>query len=290
MLIRKIFPLDVKLKMRRLINRSCGLLFVILFGCSLLPKTSSEPQKENHDMDLFLLIGQSNMAGRAPLNSSIEDTLENVFLFTGTGWEPAVNPFNKYSTVRKSLSMQSLGMGYSFVKEISRHTIRKIGLIVNARGGTALEWWQKDYEGKNDFDLYEEAVNQTKKAMEYGRLKGIIWHQGEANRKRYDSYLLLLNKMVEDLRQDLDNEAFFLLGEIGKWRSETSQINKVIRSVPDLIPNSDFVTSEDLRPRNDDATDPHFDTESQLVFGERYAVKVLEKVYGIVLSDEKKGF
>ena len=51
-------------------------------------------------LDVYLCIGQSNMAGRATLVSEVLDTLQNVYLLNGDGdFEPAVNPLNRYSTI-----------------------------------------------------------------------------------------------------------------------------------------------------------------------------------------------
>src|SRR5699024_8576707 len=192
---------------------------------------------------------------------------------------PAANPFNKYSTVRKSLSMQKLNPAYSFAQELSKCTGREIGLIVNARGGTAIEWWEKGYEGEHDFDLYRQAVLQAKKAQKYGRLKGILWLQGSRNKNRVDGYMALLKKLVKDLRSDLGDDFYFVGGEIGKWRVSNFEINKVIRSIPNEIENADYISAEGLTPLKGDSTNPHFDTRSQLILGKRYAEKVLERVY-----------
>ena len=51
--------------------------------------------KENvpSSFDLYVCIGQSNMAGRATLTPEVMDTLQNVYLLNDKGnFEPAVNP------------------------------------------------------------------------------------------------------------------------------------------------------------------------------------------------------
>ena len=242
----------------------------------------SSPNQDSTSLDLYLLIGQSNMAGRSTIRSSEKDTLENVYLFTGKDWEPAANPLNKYSTVRKDLSMQKLSPGYSFAKELSVCSDRKIGLIANARGGTSIVWWQKGYTGPNDFDLYEEAVIQVRKAQRYGCLRGIIWHQGEQDRYRLpQEYMSLLKELVKDLREELGARVFFVGGEIGRWKESSAAINKVIRSIPKEIRNAGYVSADGLFPLNEDSTNPHFNTRSQLALGKRYADEVLEKVYHV---------
>lgn len=228
------------------------------------------------DMDIYLLIGQSNMAGRGELGEDADHVLPNVYLFNGVDWEPASNPLNKFSTVKKDI-IQGLGPGYTFGQRLAEKSSNPIGLIVNARGGTTIQQWQKGFEGKEDFDLFEKAVNQVRKIKHGGNLKGIIWHQGESNQSNLTGYLELLKKLVSDLRADLENEELiFIAGELGHWQPRAEAVNQIIQKIPENIRRGYFITAEGLTPLNNDPTDPHFDGLSQRVLGERYADKVLE--------------
>lgn len=118
---------------------------------------------------------------------------------------------------------------------------------------------------------------QVRKINDSGRLKGIIWHQGESNKFNNSNYLELLKKMVCDLRTDFDDEELlFVAGELGTWRSGSEVINKIIRSIPDNIPRAHYVTAVGLLPLKHDLNDSHFDGLSQWILGERYADKVME--------------
>lgn len=84
-------------------------IFFMLSGLSFSwSKPMFNPQQPDEDtpkMEIYLLIGQSNMAGRAEIEQQDKDTLKNVFLLTGIDgneWEPAANPLNKYSTIRRT--------------------------------------------------------------------------------------------------------------------------------------------------------------------------------------------
>lgn len=274
-------------------NKNLLLIFLSLylgvFSCSV---TDHNPEKDKEaevttpggytpeNFDIYLLIGQSNMAGRAEITNDLLDTLENVFLFNGFEWEKAANPLNKYSTSRKSIEMQKLGPAYTFAKTLSQQQSHGIGLVVNARGGTSIEQWQKGYSGSNDFDLYEGALDRIKKVQDTGAIKGIIWHQGESNQNNTTQYLSLLNKMIWDFRGDLElPQLYFLAGEIGKWRSSSEEINALIQKIPDQINNAGYVISDGLTPLNGDLSDPHFDTVSQQTLGMRYANHILEVLY-----------
>ena len=148
--------------------------------------------------DVYLLIGQSNMAGRGFFEAA--DTLaplEGVFLLDDRGEAvPAREPLNRYSTIRKALSVQGMGPGHGFAEEMHRLNGRPVLLVVNARGGSSLEQWLPDAphgrfsdspneeearRGQEMLSFYGEAVRRCRQAMRYGRLKAILWHQGESD-------------------------------------------------------------------------------------------------------------
>jgi len=203
--------------------------------------------KENvpSSFDLYVCIGQSNMAGRATLTPEVMDTLQNVYLLNDKGnFEPAVNPLNRYSTVRKDLSMQRLGPAYGFAKEMARQTKRPVGLVVNARGGSSINSWLK----------------------------------GSSNPEAYKQKLISL---VKDLREDLGMPNLpVVVGQISQWNwtkreAGTVPFNQMIKKVSSFIPYSDWVSSKGLGWYKDEK-DPHFNTEAQLLLGKRYAKKILK--------------
>ena len=226
--------------------------------------------------DVFLLIGQSNMAGRGTMIAGDENVFsENVYILNAEGEpESASNPLNKYSTIRKSLSMQQINPGFSFSRKIAAETGRKILLVVNARGGTSVSEWAVAGE------YYSEAVRRTEQALKYGRLKAILWHQGEADSSSPETYLDRLAVIVDSLRKDLDApQVPFIAGEIAGWHRNAARFNPVIRRISGKIPYSDYVSSEGCTPLKD-TSDPHFGRDGQILLGERYAGKVLEMCYG----------
>ena len=237
--------------------------------------------KENvpSSFDLYVCIGQSNMAGRATLTPEVMDTLQNVYLLNDKGnFEPAVNPLNRYSTVRKDLSMQRLGPAYGFAKEMARQTKRPVGLVVNARVGSSINSWLK---GSKD-GYYEEALSRVRIAMKQGGvLKAILWHQGEADCSNPEAYKQKLISLVKDLREDLGMPNLpVVVGQISQWNwtkreAGTVPFNQMIKKVSSFIPYSDWVSSKGLGWYKDEK-DPHFNTEAQLLLGKRYAKKILK--------------
>lgn len=264
-------------------SRLISVLILLLFTCFL--SASAQNKVDSNEYDVFLLIGQSNMAGRGYMTEKDMEVFDkNVFILNDAGEVvPATNPLNQYSSIRKGMSIQRINPGFSFSKKIAKKTKRKILLVVNARGGTTLSQWSKGEGGEG---YYEEAVRRTKQAMQYGNLKAILWHQGCGDSKKTDVYLDKLAVFVQNLRTDLGADVPFIAGELGQWRSNVAAFNEMIHSISEYIPDSDWVSSDGGLPiaspdpeGKPNMKDPHFDCKSQIIIGKRYADKVLKMCY-----------
>jgi hypothetical protein len=223
------------------------------------------------NLHIYLLIGQSNMAGRAPFAESEAAPIPKCYLLNDTNqWEHAKNPLNRYSTIRKGLGMQKMNPGYTFAKTMLTNNINaSIGLVVNAKGGTKIQQWVKGSK------FYNEAVRRTKIAQRTGVLKGVLWHQGESNQTD-EQYLEKLQKLVKDLREDLGIANLpFVAGQV----NDVELINKQIAQLPQTVPSTGFASSEGL-----EAMDRwHFDAPSMRLLGKRYA----EQMSKIQKSNQK---
>lgn len=230
-------------------------------------------RSEEKEFDIYLCIGQSNMAGRAALTPELSEPISGVWLFNHQDqFEPAQNPLNRYSTIRKDLSMQKLSMAYSFSLEMHQKTGHKIGLVVNARGGSSILSWLK---GSKD-GYYEEILTRAQKAVKYGRIKGIIWHQGESDASDPDKYKVYLQTLMTDLRKDLGLPILpVVIGQLGMWRSSVKGFNQMLLEIPQFLSYMACASADGLSSLGD-VSDPHFNTESQLILGKRYALKMLE--------------
>jgi hypothetical protein len=228
------------------------------------------PSKEN--FHLYLLIGQSNMAGRGLLDKEHPFPNDRVLKFSkDNAWVPATEPlhFDKPA-------IAGAGIGMSFAREMADANPKVIiGLIPCAVGGTPLSRWQKGG------DLYLQALERAKIAMQSGTLKGILWHQGEADSGKEETahnYGARLAQMVKDLRADLGAaEVPFVAGKLGEYLAKTGKdgspnfwplVNEQIAALPSLVPHSAAVDSSGLKPKSDIV---HFDTPSLREFGKRYA-------------------
>ena len=221
------------------------------------------------DRQLFLLIGQSNMAGRGVIEAQDREPIPRVFTLTkDLQWAPAIDPlhFDKPD-------IAGVGIGRSFAKTLLQADPNaSIGLIPAAFGGTSLEEWKPD--GK----LYTDAVRRAREAMKSGRLRGILWHQGENDSDHEDdarSYRTRFAAMIGRLRADLGAPDLpVVVGELGEFHSGAfdAVVNEQLATVPLKVPRSAFVSSNALTDKGDKA---HFDTRSLREFGRRYALAFL---------------
>ncbi len=245
---------------------------LLLCACSHFPGSSGRDNESRENHHVYLLIGQSNMAGRAPFTEEEGEEIPRCFLLNGEDeWEPASNPLNRYSTVRKDIGMQKMNPGYGFAKAmLTRQKEETIGLVVNARGGTRIELWEKGTE------YYEEAVRRTKIAQKTGVLKGILWHQGESNSRKPEAYPEKLKALIADLRKDLGTPDLpVVVGQVfydEEDKPHTKRINELLAQLPDEVPFTGCVSSDGLKTYDNS----HFDTASMKELGRRYAQIMLE--------------
>jgi hypothetical protein len=153
----------------------------------------------------------------------------------------------------------------------------KIGLIPTAVGGTPIEHWLPGaYDPATKTHPYDDAVVRIKEAMKYGVIKGIIWHQGEANSnpEKVKLYLAQLKELIERFRTLVNNPDLpFVAGELGRYRPDFATFNSEIVKLPAMVPYTAVATSEGLVHRGDTL---HFDSPSADEFGKRYAKKMIE--------------
>ncbi|MHC5053847.1 MAG: sialate O-acetylesterase [Planctomycetota bacterium] len=227
-------------------------------------------------LHVYLLIGQSNMAGRAPFTKEESGPVPRCYLLDDKDrWEPARNPLNCHSTIRKGLGMQKMNPGYTFAKAmLEKDDAISIGLVVNAKGGTSIRQWARGTR------FYKEALRRTQAAQKTGVLKGVLWHQGESDAKDA-KYLDKLKALVADIRRDLkQTDLPFVAGQV----NNVKLVNDQIARLPEVVPSTGFVSSDGLK-----AMDRwHFDAKSMRILGRRYAEAML-KIHAARKSAKKTG-
>ena len=229
--------------------------FILLTLFLVLPSSiiwSAEPDI------VFLLIGQSNMAGRAHLIDGDDKSIGTTLLFDDKGeWIPATNPLNRFATDRKVISMQRIGPGAGFAAAINEALDdTRVGLVVNARGGSSIDQWMKGQP------LYDNAIKRIKDVPRE-KFAGVIWHQGESNADD-PKYIEKARLLVNHLRTDLEKEDLvFIAGEVFGEKN----VNKLLNKLPESISKCAVVSAKGLKVFDG----VHFDRESQLELGRRYA-------------------
>ena len=214
------------------------------------------------DMDLYLLIGQSNMAGRGVLTDSNRVSADGIFKLDAAGeWQVAEEPihFDKPT-------IAGAGLAASFARAMAdRRKGVPIGLIPCAVGGTSINRWVESG------DLWSNAVARTRIALGSGTLKGILWHQGEGDcsASAAPAWGAKFEGMIASFRREL-GPVPFVAGELGRYLSNTGWpvINAHLHALEGKVPAYRVASSEGLTPNSDNV---HFNTESLREFGLRYA-------------------
>lgn len=233
----------------------------------------SQTVNASKPMELYLLIGQSNMAGRGTVDAQSQITSDAILMLDKTNnWVLAKDPLHF------DRSSAGVGPGISFAQTMLQDKKNtQIGLIPCAWGGSPIKVWQPGAKYFENFP-YDEAIQRAKIAMQKGVLKGILWHQGESNNdpKKVAAYLEKLKMLIGNLRRDLNAPNLpFVAGEIGYFNKE-NYINEIINKLPEEVENTAVVSAKDLTDRGDHL---HFDTASARELGKRYAsaMKKLEQ-------------
>lgn len=230
---------------------------------------------------LFVLAGQSNMAGRGLVEPS--DTVPDKRIFF-------VTPDNKWAVAKEPLqlyqpALTGLGPGLAFARTLMEKLDEDIyiGLIPCAVGGSSTANWLSD-SVYNGVRLKSNLTEKLRWAMNYGTVKGIIWHQGEsdANTEKIPVFRENTEKLFEYFRNVAgDPDLPVVAGELGlfpgveKQRLEYLRINEILLSVATDDPNTAIARSFGTKPKPDMV---HFDGPSQRIMGRRYALAWLSLV------------
>ena len=215
----------------------------------------------------FLLIGQSNMAGRGNIADAHCIDTSHVKIMRNGRWMEMfrpVNPDRKFSGV---------SLGESFGERYAAKYGVDAGLICCADGGTSLDQWQK-----GGF-LYEHAIYQARLAMRESVIVGILWHQGEADcaTELYTTYEERFARFRKDLCDDLNlHNVPFLIGGLGDFLPDCPlddklknyyHLNNIFKKIAADNLLIGYVPAEGLGSNPDML---HFSADALYEFGIRY--------------------
>ncbi|KAK1677091.1 hypothetical protein QYE76_037939 [Lolium multiflorum] len=239
---------------------------------------------------LFLLAGQSNMAGRgappAPLPAPYLPHPRLLRLAADRRWVAASPPLHADIDTHKTCG---LGPAMPFAHRVllsdpapsslseptapsSASSPVVLGLVPCAVGGTRIWMWARGQP------LYEAAVARTRAAVADGggALGAVLWFQGESDTVEADdarSYGGKMERLVADLRADLGLPSLLVI-QVGLASGEGNYTDIVREAQQNVnLPNVIYVDAMGL-PLSDDQL--HLSTEAQLQLGEMLAQAYLE--------------
>lgn len=233
--------------------------------------TCTQPDPNFH---IYLLMGQSNMAGRGAVTESLKEVgNDRILMLNAQGaWVPAKHPlhFDKPAVV-------GVGPGLSFgvtMAEANPHV--RIGLVPCAVGGTSITRWQPGaYDEPTGTHPYDDAVKRIENAMRCGVVKGMLWHQGESDSNAADAffYLRKLSELIGRIRTlTAQPDLPVVAGELGQFKEVYKTINTQLQKISSEVPHTALATSEGLTDKGDLT---HFDGVSADEYGRRYAAQML---------------
>ena len=240
-------------------------------------------------MDLYLLAGQSNMAGRGTLEAQDGQVHPRVWSLDRSGlWVPAVDPihFDKPGVV-------GVGPGRSFgLAMAAARQQATVGLVPCAVGGTSISLWEPGaYFADSGAHPYDDALRRLRLAAPAGNWRGVLWHQGESdcNERAAPLYAARLQRVIERLRAELGNRRLppvpFVIGQMGRWPGRPwtpwhEMVDRAHRDAARTLPAVAFVNANGFGHRGDHL---HFDAAGARELGRRFgrAMLALQGIEGV---------
>lgn len=222
----------------------------------------------------FLMIGQSNMAGRGFIHEVAPIKNKQLFVMRNGRW------LGMFVPVNCDRSFSGISLAESFADTCAREYNVNVGLIPCADGGTNLDQWQPGEI------LYDNAINHARLAMRTSEIAGVLWHQGEGDcrEERYPFYEEKCTHIFESMRKDLklSEDVPFIVGGLGDFLKDRTEspalknypyINQALQQMAAKHGYMGYVSAEGLTSNPDNL---HFNAQSLREFGVRYFEKFKE--------------
>lgn len=224
---------------------------------------------DDTDMDVFLLIGQSNMVGVA-FNPNADRYPAGAYQFNQANeLVPATIQLDHHDA-----NGSFIGLGLQFtIDYMAANPGRYPVLIPRAKGGSSLSgsWVSGGFYREDAID----DTNAFLAAHPGATFKGILWHQGESDsgtESASTAYATNLDALVTELRADITGASSttpFVCGGFvpdfdGPYRST---VEAALAGVNGRVGNAAYVTTTDLDDKGDDL---HFSGASLRTLGSRY--------------------
>lgn len=270
-------------------RKMCKKIIAVIFCAALLCSSCAKKQLAHatkqslysshmlpakHNFWIFLLAGQSNMAGRGVVEP--RDTVSHsrvLALDSINHWVVAKEPLHFYEPRLKGLDC-GLSFGKTLVSKLNDSIY--VGIIPCAVGGSSVEQWLGDSLHRN-VKLYTNFKNKIEQAQTHGTIKGILWHQGESNAhaKDFVLYEAKLTTLFQRFRNLAHNDSLpILTAELGhylqgkEFQHYPDSVNAVLKRLSERDKNIKVISADGLQHKGDTL---HFDSKSLRILGERFA-------------------
>ncbi|MBN1611596.1 MAG: hypothetical protein JW940_33485 [Polyangiaceae bacterium] len=224
---------------------------------------------------IFMLMGQSNMAGVAKNEAGDRNTDERLKVLGGCNqpagqWNVANPPLNDCPGEKGWNPSDSVGPGMWFGKTLLERLPEgdTIGLVGTAESGESINTF---ISGGSHHQMILNKINTAKKA-ENARFAGIIFHQGESDSGQSswpDKVVQLYNEVKQAFGVDYDVP--FILGELPQGGCCGGH-NTLVHQAADKLPMGYWVSQEGTKVLDQ----YHFDHASVVLMGQRYGETMIE--------------
>ncbi|XP_023002178.1 probable carbohydrate esterase At4g34215 [Cucurbita maxima] len=276
---------------------------MMLFYPSLLGATSPK--------NIFILAGQSNMAGRGGVEKDHMGQLvwdgyippeaysdPTILRFSPEGqWEIALEPVHDGIDINKTVGVGSAIVFARQLQAKSKSEAGVVGLVPCARGGTLIEEWIKN-PSNPEATFYQNFIERIKASeKDGGVVRALIWLQGESDAAASDTahrYKDNLKKFFMDIRNDIKPRFLpIILVKIAVYdtymKHDTHDL-PAVRAAEDAVQKElpDIVTIDSLNLVNTvthegfNQDHGHFNTKTQIALGKWLADTYLSH-YGHLL-------
>lgn len=228
-------------------------------------------QEVSWEITSFLMVGQSNMAGRGDIGEVEPIRNPKCYMLRFGRWQPMSEPINPDRSIFTGAYRSGTNLCASFADAYAKHYDQRIGLIPCADGGTRIHQWMPGEI------LYDHAVMMTQLANRTSKLGGILWHQGESDCDEVNVplYKERFLTTITSLRKALNAEELpFIFGELSEriepqWNhgDYPKQMNEIFRELEKEVPNCKLVPAKELPLKPDGI---HFNSKSLRELGLRY--------------------
>ena len=284
---------------RILMEKNTFSTFVLGTLFAFLSQTSAFAQDKN--LHIYIAFGQSNMSGQATVTDAdrISD-LRFLVLRAANHSNQTVGEFYP-AAPPMGHSQSKVGIVDIFGRTLVKNLPDSITVAVTniAIGGQSIDLFDKDRntayvqnaKAKNDTwwiqylneyggDLYKRIIEMGEVAKKKGVIKGILFHQGEADYQMSD-WPSRVKKVYDDIIADLglDPERVpILIGELATTAAggDLGWRNTAVAEAASLIPNGHLISAEGCPALKEPSYTLHFTREGYETFGKRYAEKMLE--------------